>query len=184
MLVELVAMSDSIDSPSVDSPPPAEPADPTGEPPRRRGWFLPVVVVASVLVGALVATAVIVFTGWNEPEHRYQVSVYLERDITAQQRETVQSALAGLDPVEAVRYESGEQSFQNFKDQFKDAPDLLETITADDLPGSLLADFAAPEFDCAMLEPVKELAGVDTVVVLQLPEGDGPRARVSCGNLL
>ncbi|MFD0597137.1 permease-like cell division protein FtsX [Catellatospora coxensis] len=171
-----------MERPSVDSPSQAEPTYLVEAPPRRRGWVLPVVVAVSVLVGTL--TSVIMFSGWSEPEHRYLVSIYLDRAITAEQQAALQSALAGLDPVEAVRYESREQAFQKFQSQFKDSPELAASITVEEIPALLLADVAAPEFDCAMLRPIRDMAGVDTVVVYRMPGGDGIESLLSCGDLL
>lgn len=71
------------------------------------------VAAAAMLIGAAIASSVIlVFDRDSEPRHRYDVSVFLDQDITEGQKDAVHSALAALDPVDGIRFESREEAWQ------------------------------------------------------------------------
>ncbi|WP_230689765.1 permease-like cell division protein FtsX [Catellatospora paridis] len=142
-------------------------------------------VVGLLLVGALTATGVMALTGRLVPENRFTVTVYLDRDIDAGQKAALQSALAALDGVEGVKYESREEAWQLSQQLLKADPALAAKIKVDDLPDSFNADFAEVVFDCERLTPLTSMAGADTIVVLQRSNGrNQPTATIACGNLL
>ncbi|WP_144118388.1 permease-like cell division protein FtsX [Catellatospora sichuanensis] len=177
-------MSDHIDQPSVDSASPTAPT-PVAEPPSARQRWLPLAaILGALLAGAVLATAAFMVLGRSEPEHRFNVSVYLDRDVTEEQRAAVRTALAALDPVNGVRHESREQAYRNFQELMKDSPDIVGSIKPGELPESFQVLFIATVFDCEMLTRVKPMEGVDTIVVQRRPRSDQPGVTVSCGNLL
>jgi cell division transport system permease protein len=142
-----------------------------------------VVALGLVLVlGGGIATAVLLVTGRLGPAtHRYEVTVYLSHEVTAEQRAAIESALAGLHPIEGVRFESREQAYENFKRIFKDSPDLVDSVKPDTLPESYHLSTRGKEFDCAALAPVRSRPGIDEIMVMQVPDGkDRPAAQVHC----
>lgn len=90
---------------------------------------------------------------------RVEVSVYLCGEsssdgacggtpITEQQRQALLADLEAMPQVEQVFYESQEDAYENFREQFADSPDLVENVTADALPESFRVKLVDPtQFD-------------------------------------
>jgi cell division protein FtsX len=159
--------------PAWPAPVPATyPSVPYRPAPRRRWGLLVTVAAAALLAGAVIVTTVIVVAGryGGPPKHRFDVAVFLKNDSTAEQQETIRSALPALHPVDGIRFEDRQQAYQRFKEQFKDAPDLIATIRPDELPESFRLTTSGTEFDCAAAAPVRQLPGVDDILVLQVPD--------------
>src|SRR3954454_23867908 len=55
---------------------------------------------------------------------KIEVSIFLKSDISADQRSGLQNDLKNDALVQSVLYESKEQAWERFKEQFRDAPDL------------------------------------------------------------
>ncbi|MCW3820595.1 permease-like cell division protein FtsX [Micromonospora sp. DR5-3] len=148
--------------------------------PRRR-WVLVLVVAAvAMLVGAAAATTVFLVVGRGD-QHQYTVNVFLTHDVTAEQKAAIEAALAGLEPVEGIRFESREQAWQHFKEMVEDRPDLVGQVSADALPESYRLTTEGREFDCGRLVPIRGLPGVDEIQVIQRPTEGRAGAVVSCG---
>jgi hypothetical protein len=77
---------------------------------------------------------------------RVEVSVYLcgsassdegtcgGQPVTEEQRQALLSELEAMPAVQEVFYESQEDAYQRFREQFADSPDLVENVTAEALP--------------------------------------------------
>jgi len=168
-------MSDVSAQPWPGGAPPTDPA-----PAPRRSWVV-LAVVAALLVGALLSAAVmLVLDRYGEPENRYQISVFLERDATAEQRSGVASALQALESVDGVRFESREQAFQNLKGLYEETPELIKDFRADQMPESFRLTTTGDVFDCAPIARVRELPGVDEIMVIQVPADGQPGAKIGC----
>jgi len=76
---------------------------------------------------------------------RVEVSVFLTDDVTQAQRDGILADLEALPQVEQVFYEDKQQAFTNFRDQFKDSPELLRNVTAEVLPESFRVKLVDPE---------------------------------------
>ncbi|WP_200210672.1 permease-like cell division protein FtsX [Micromonospora coerulea] len=175
-------MSEPIPQPSLDEQPPiGTPAAGTEPPTPRPRWRLLLVVAAvAMLVGALAATTVVLVIGRGD-QHQYAVNVFLNKDVTAEQKAAIESALDALEPVESIRFESREQAWQHFKEMFKDSPDMIAQASADAMPESFRLTTKGREFDCARLVPIRRLPGVDEIQVIQRPTKGKPGAAVGCG---
>jgi cell division protein FtsX len=134
-----------------------------------------------MLVGAVAATTVVLVVSRGD-QHEYAISVFLTRDVTAEQKTAIESALHALQPVEAIKFESREQAWQHFKEMFKDSPDMIAQASADAMPESFRLTTKGREFDCARLIPIRRLPGVDEIQVIQRPIKGKPGAVVGCGN--
>jgi cell division transport system permease protein len=68
---------------------------------------------------------------------KVEVSVFLRSDVTDDQRAALQSSLQS-DPLvqQPIIYQSKDQAYQQFKQEFKDAPDLVAATKPDSLPES------------------------------------------------
>lgn len=82
---------------------------------------------------------------WSD---KIEVSVFLAKGITPQQRQSVGGQIRELPVVERVFYESQRQAYERFKDQFRDSPDMVRNVTASVLPESFRVKLRDPnQFD-------------------------------------
>jgi cell division transport system permease protein len=82
---------------------------------------------------------------WSD---KIEVSVFLAKKITPQQRDSIGDQIRGLPVVDTVFYESQQQAYQRFKDQFRDSPDMVRNVTASVLPESYRVKLRSPnQFD-------------------------------------
>ena len=97
---------------------------------------------------------------------RSALNVFLNHDITDGQRGAVERRLHELPSVQGVSFETKEQAYERFKEQFKDAPDLISTTKPDSLPES----FRATVTDSSLVEAIETVIaaapGVSDVLVL------------------
>ncbi len=64
--------------------------------------------------------------------------------VTAQQREELLADLKAMPQVQEVFYESQEQAYRQFQEQFEDSPELVENVTPDALPESFRVKLRDP----------------------------------------
>lgn len=87
---------------------------------------------------------------------RVEVSVYLCGEastggacggtpVTEEQRQALLSDLESTPQVDEVFYESQEEAYDRFREQFADSPDLVENVTADALPESFRVKLVDPQ---------------------------------------
>lgn len=80
--------------------------------------------------------------------NKIEVSVFLAKKITPQQRESIGGQIRALPAVDNVFYESQQQAYNRFKDQFRDSPDMVRNVTASVLPESYRVKLRDPnQFD-------------------------------------
>jgi cell division transport system permease protein len=85
-------------------------------------------------IALLAGKQVSLFGGyWSD---KIEVSVFLTPKIPAEQRDTIRRQLEAVPVVERVYYESKEDAYTRFKDQFKDSPDMVRNVSPDVLPES------------------------------------------------
>jgi cell division transport system permease protein len=97
------------------------------------------------------------------------VSVFLHFGITDQQRQDLGTALEADPLVLSFTYESHEQAFHRFKVLWRDSPDLVKTVTADQLPESFRVQLKDPETYMAFVAGFKNTPGVDQIVGSSCP---------------
>ncbi len=105
---------------------------------------------------------------------KVQVSIFLCADnstsptcaskaVTQEQRDALDAQLRGMPIVKNVFYESKTDAYARFKDQFKDSPDLVDSVTPDALPESYRVQLKdATKFD-VVASALRDQPGVDTV---------------------
>lgn len=103
---------------------------------------------------------------------KVEVSVFLCGDnsdpgvcsaaITPEQRADLQTALEGSPLVEEVYYESSEEAFSRFQEQFANSP-ILENVTAAALPESFRIKLYDPEDYSLLATALSDAAGVEVV---------------------
>ena len=76
---------------------------------------------------------------------KLEVSVYLQDDVTTEQRAAIDSQLKASPEVRNVTYLDKAAAFERFKKLFKGNPDLIKQATPDDLPATYLVKMKDPE---------------------------------------
>lgn len=134
----------------------------------RRNLTMTVAVVLTVaisltLFGAGLLMSKQVDTMQNFWFNKVEVSIFLTRDVTDAQRESLRTDLQQAPLVEKVYYESKQQAYQHFKEYFKDSPDLVNNASPDALPESFRVKLTDPtKFDVISSE-FSGQPGVDQV---------------------
>ncbi|MEV4413417.1 permease-like cell division protein FtsX [Catellatospora sp. NPDC049609] len=93
-----------------------------------------------------------------------EVSIYLDKTITDDQRSAIKAQLDADSKVKNVLWETKEMAYENFKLQFADAPDLVGAISANELPESFRVALKDPQQFEQIKSAYADLEGVDTVV--------------------
>jgi cell division transport system permease protein len=105
---------------------------------------------------------------------RVEVSVYLCGEastgpacggtpVTGEQRDTLLRDLEGMPEVQEVFYESQEDAYGRFREQFSDSPDLVENVTADALPESFRVKLVDPQEYEVVAGEFQDRPGVEQV---------------------
>jgi cell division transport system permease protein len=145
----------------------------------RRNLTMTIAVVVTMTIsltligaGLLVREQVSVMKGyWYD---KVEVTVYLcgttsssancgGKEVTQDQRDQIAKDLAGTPQVEKVFYESQQQAYQRFKEQFKDSPDLVANVSSDALPESFRVKLRDPSQFEVVASAFQDRPGVDTV---------------------
>jgi cell division transport system permease protein len=145
----------------------------------RRNLTMTIAVVVTVAIslalfgaGLLIRSQVDVMKGyWYD---KVEVSVFLcgprsevancaGREVTQPERDALLTDLKTLPQVQRVFYESKEQAFARFQQQFKDSPDLVANVTADALPESYRVKLRDPTQFPVVASAVRDQPGVEDV---------------------
>ena len=105
---------------------------------------------------------------------KVEVSVYLcgelsdavtcgGQAVTDAQRVALEADLRAMPEVERVFYESQQDAFDHFKEQFADSPDLVENVTADVLPESFRVKLDDPTQFEVVARAFQDRPGVEEV---------------------
>jgi cell division transport system permease protein len=76
---------------------------------------------------------------------KVEVSIFLKQDVTQAQRDQLRSELDEMPDVERVYFESRDEAYTRFKEQFKDSPDIVANTTPDVLPESFRVKLKDPK---------------------------------------
>ena len=94
---------------------------------------------------------------------KIQVSVFLTKDVTQPERDAIRQELDQLPEVKQVYYESKQQAYQRFKQQFKDVKSLVKSTPPDALPESYRVQLKDPQKYLVVSSAVQHMPGVDEV---------------------
>ncbi|MGH3648704.1 MAG: permease-like cell division protein FtsX [Micromonosporaceae bacterium] len=89
---------------------------------------------------ALLGASVLMFLQVRDMKNYYyaevEVAIFLTDEITEEQQSALKDGL-GKDPlVKSQIYESKDEAYRRFREQFRDAPDLVNATKSDALPAS------------------------------------------------
>jgi cell division transport system permease protein len=95
---------------------------------------------------------------------KVQVSIFLADDVTDEQRSAIETELKDSPEVKNYLYESKDEAYERFQQQFSQQPELVQNTPADALPESFRVELVNPERYPVIAEqfPNGE-AGVDQV---------------------
>ncbi len=95
---------------------------------------------------------------------KVQVSIFLADDVTEEQRAAIETRLESSPEVKNYIYESKEEAFERFQQQFSQQPELVENTPADALPESFRVELINPErYEVIKAEFPAGAEGVDQV---------------------
>ncbi len=95
---------------------------------------------------------------------KVEVSIYLKNDVTQAQRDQLRGELEAMPDVERVLFESKDEAFKRFKEQFKDSPEIVANTTPDVLPESFRVKLKDPKKFDVVASAFADRPGVDNVV--------------------
>ncbi len=93
-----------------------------------------------------------------------EVSIFLQDEVTDQQRTDLEAALNSDPLVRQVIYEDKKEAYARFQRLFRDTPDLVKAVQADKLPESFRVRLVNPEEYQAVYEKYKDTEGIDEIV--------------------
>ena len=103
-----------------------------------------VVVVSLYLVGAVFVASFAVDRALTLQTRKVEVAVFLNRDISEEERRSIEKDLQAMPEVGSVQYESKLEAFEAFKELFRDEPEIVAATTPDALPESFRVKLRDP----------------------------------------
>jgi cell division transport system permease protein len=76
---------------------------------------------------------------------KVEVSIFLKDDVTQAQTAQLRAELEAMPDVQRVEFETKEEAYARFKEQFKDTPDIVANTTPDVLPESFRVKLKDPK---------------------------------------
>ena len=135
----------------------------------RRNLTMTVAMILTTAISlGLMGTGLLIASMINEMKGIYydkvQVSIFLSDDVTDEQRSAIETKLKDSDEVKNYIYESKDEAYARFQQQFSQQPELVQNTPADALPESFRVELVNPERYPVIAEqfPNGE-AGVDQV---------------------
>jgi len=93
-----------------------------------------------------------------------ELNIFLNPDIAQTQRDGLQAELSAIPEVKKVSYVDQEAAYDEFKQMFANSPDMVESVTAKDLPPSFRVVPREPELVESIGERFQKREGVKEVV--------------------
>ncbi len=125
------------------------------------------VAVSLVLFGAILLASRAVDNGTAKWKGGVEFEIFMQVDATDQQIEDVRVSLEDDPDVERTTFLDQEDAFDEFQRIFQEDPDLVEGITAEDLPVSFRVVPTDPEFTEAIVDRHEGQVGVARAITAQ-----------------
>ncbi|NLU79462.1 ABC transporter permease [Micromonospora sp. HNM0581] len=93
-----------------------------------------------------------------------EVSIFLNADVTDEQRSAISAQLESDPLISQATYVNKDEAFQRFQEMFRDSPDLLSAVRAEQLPESYRLKLVNPEEYKVISDQYTAIEGVDQVV--------------------
>ncbi|RZU30500.1 permease-like cell division protein FtsX [Blastococcus saxobsidens] len=116
----------------------------------RRNLTMTVAMILTTAISlGLMGTGLLIAGMISEMKEIYydkvQVSIFLADDVTDEQRQAIQTELESSDEVRSFIYESRDEAYERFRQQFSQQPELVENTPPDALPESFRVELVNPE---------------------------------------
>jgi cell division transport system permease protein len=121
------------------------------------------VTVSLFLFGGILLLSKLVDHGTQRWKHGVGEIVFMRVDATQNQIDAVQEKLKNDSDVKRYRFVTKDDAYKDAKGLFKNEPDLISSITADDLPTSFKVTPRKAEVTETVAKRFRPLAGVDEV---------------------
>ena len=95
---------------------------------------------------------------------KVEVSIFLKDDVTKAQIDQLDAELHAMPDVEKVYFETKDEAYARFKEQFKDSPDIVANTTPDVLPESFRVKLKDPKKFDVVSSAFAERPGVVNVL--------------------
>ncbi len=92
-----------------------------------------------------------------------ELSIFLNPDVATTQRDGIEAELSAMPEVKKVTYVDQEAAYEEFKQMFANSPDMVESVTAKDLPPSFRVVPRQPELVDTVGERFTKREGVKEV---------------------
>lgn len=134
----------------------------------RRNLTMTIAVVLTVAISlGMLGTAWLIREQVNRMKGfwfgKIEVSVFLTKNVTPDQRDAIGKTLNELPEVRHVYYESQAQAYSRFKQQFRDVPNLVKNTDPSALPESFRVKLKDPRKYAIVASAVAGQPGVDEV---------------------
>ena len=135
----------------------------------RRNLLMTIATIVTVTVSLAVLGAGIL-TWWQVEKaqrvfySKVEVSIYLNDNITEEQRESIRRDLDAAPLVQQIIYETKEQAYRNALEIFRNEPDLVENLKRGALPASFRVKLTDPEKYEVVASQFRDYPGIDEVV--------------------
>jgi cell division transport system permease protein len=116
----------------------------------RRNLTMTVAMILTTAISlGLMGTGLLIATMIGDMKEIYydkvQVSIFLADNVTKEQRATIETELKNSSEVKSYIYESQDEAYARFQQQFKEQPELVQNTPKDALPQSFRVELKNPE---------------------------------------
>jgi cell division transport system permease protein len=116
----------------------------------RRNLTMTVAMILTTAISlGLMGTGLLIASMISEMKEIYydkvQVSIFLADDVTEEQRSAIEARLNESPEVQSYIYESKDEAYERFQQQFSQQPELVQNTPADALPESFRVELVNPE---------------------------------------
>ena len=121
------------------------------------------VMLSLMLLGSALLVSKQVTTMKDYWYDKVEVSVFLANDITPEQRSALNADLTSNPEVKTVFYESKDDAYKRFAQQFKDSPALVKNVSSDALPEAFRVKLKDPTRYEVLASAFRNQPGVEQV---------------------
>ena len=135
----------------------------------RRNLLMTTAAILTVAVSlSLVGGALLLKQGVNRATLQWrggvELNIFLNPDVATPQQDAIQTELNGMPEVRKVTFVNQDEAYEEFKQMFANSPDMVESVSAKDLPPSFRVVPRQPELVDTVGERFTKREGVKEVV--------------------
>lgn len=134
---------------------------------RRNLTMTIAMVITTAISLGLLGAGLLIASQISEMKQIYydkvQVSIFLTEEVTDSERSAIQAGLDGSTEIETYLYESQEQAYERFKQQFRAQEELVRSTPEDALPESFRVQLKNPERYDVIAQEFTGAGGVESV---------------------